>query len=108
MNWKSLFLFSTIASLCFVIVFSVFAKPSLAFNMQTYSAMAVGIFGAGATLSFFYALEKGEVSIVVPLTAMYPVVTVLLAAALLRERLSPIQGIGVVLAITAILLISIG
>ena len=107
-NWRSLFLFSAVGSIFFTAIFFVFAKPPLAFNMQTCSAMLVGIMGVGASMTFYYALEQGKVSIVVPLTAMYPLVTVILAAVVLREKLSPTQGIGVLLAIAAILLISIG
>ena len=70
--------------------------------------MLVGLLGIGASMTFYYALESGKASIVVPLTAMYPLVVVILAAVVLGERLSPAQGIGVVLAIVAVVLISIG
>ena len=107
-NWRSLFVFSTVGSIFLTAIFIVFARPSFAFNMQTCSAMLVGMLGVGASMTFYYALEQGKVSIVVPLTAMYPLVTVILAAVILREKLSPTQGIGVILAIVAVLLISIG
>jgi transporter family protein len=107
-NWKSVFLFSTLGSILFTAIFFVLAKPSLVFNLQTCSAMLVGVMGVSASMAFYYALESGKVSIVVPLTAMYPLVTVILAAVVLREKLSPTQGVGVLLAIVAVLLISIG
>jgi len=108
MNWKSLFVFSTVASIILTAIFIVFAKPSLALNAQSCFAMLVGAMGIGASLTFYYALEQGKVSVVVPLTAMYPIVTVILAMVVLREKLSPVQGVGVILAIVAVLLISIG
>ena len=101
-------MFSTVASIILTAIFIVFAKPSLALNTQSYFAMLVGAMGIGASLTFYYALEQGKVSIVVPLTAMYPIVTVILAMVVLREKLSPVQGVGVILAIVAVLLISIG
>ena len=108
MNWKSLFLFSSVASMIFITFFFVIAKPTVAFNMQTATAILVGVLGVSASMTFYYALERGKVSIVVPLTATYPIVTVVLAAVILKEELSLTQGVGVLLAIVAVLLISIG
>lgn len=107
-NWKSVFFFATFAQLFFIVIFYAFAKPSLTFNMQTCSAMLLGIMGVAATMTFYYALEQGKASVVVPLAAMYPLVTVILSVLLLREQLSLTQGIGVLLAIVAVVLISIG
>jgi transporter family protein len=107
-NWKSVFFYSIVAQMFLIIIFYAFTKPSLAFNTQTCYAMLLGIIGGAATMAFYYALEQGKASIVVPLTAMYPLVTVILAALVLREKPSPTQGIGVLLAIVAVVLISIG
>jgi transporter family protein len=68
------------------------------------------ISGAGLALGllFYYmALEKGQVSIVVPLTAIYPIVSVLLGYAILKEKPSPLQWLGVFLVVLgAVLLLS--
>jgi transporter family protein len=68
------------------------------------------ISGAGLALGllFYYmALEKGEVSIVVPLTAIYPIVSVLLGCIILKEKPSTLQWIGVFLVVAgAVLLLS--
>jgi len=62
--------------------------------------------GLGAWF-LFAALEKGaKASIAVPLTALNPLVTILLALLLLTERLTVVQSIGVILAILAGVLIS--
>jgi transporter family protein len=58
-------------------------------------------------LGFYSALDGGKAPIVVPLTALYPIVTVLLSFLVLSERISPIKAVGVVLALVAILLLSI-
>jgi transporter family protein len=70
--------------------------------------MLVGIVMVAGLMTFYQALEHGKVSVVVPLTAMYPLVTIILAVVVLKEELSPTQGIGVLLAIVAVVLISIG
>ena len=46
----------------------------------------------------------GKASSVVPLTALYPLVTILLAVTLLRERLNPLQVGGMALSLVAIYL----
>jgi transporter family protein len=68
------------------------------------------ISGAGLALGllFYYmALEKGQVSIVVPLTAIYPIVSVFLGSVILKEKPSPLQWVGVFLVILgSVLLLS--
>ena len=52
-------------------------------------------------LTFFAALEQGKASTVVTLSALYPLVTILLSVVFLREKLTTRQGIGIVLAMIA-------
>jgi transporter family protein len=106
LDWKSVFVFAGVAQIFVIAIFYGATRPPMAFDMKTCYAMIVGILGVSATMAFYYALEQGRASIVVPLTATYPLVTVILAAVLLRERLSINQGAGVLLAILAIVLIS--
>ena len=47
------------------------------------------------------ALDHGKTSTVVTLSALYPLVTILLSIAFLHEKLSPRQGAGIVLALIA-------
>lgn len=66
------------------------------------------ISGAGLALGllFYYiALEKGEVSVVVPLTAIYPIVSVILGYAILKERPSLFQWIGIFLVVVGTMLL---
>lgn len=48
----------------------------------------------------------GKASIVVPFTALYPLVTVALAPWVLHESITPLQGAGVVCALIAVVLLS--
>jgi uncharacterized membrane protein len=65
-----------------------------------------GVFTGFGLLAYDAAMAKGKASIVGPLTAMFPLVTVALAAVVLRERINRIQGAGVVLALAAIFLLA--
>ena len=70
-------------------------------------AFLTGILGGTGNLAFFKALViGGQASIVVPATALYPLVTVVLASIFLHERMRRTQQAGVVLALAAIYLLS--
>jgi len=71
-------------------------------------AFITGILGGTGNIAFFHALViGGKVSIVVPATALFPLVTVILAITFLHERLGKLQILGFVLALAAIYLLSI-
>lgn len=55
---------------------------------------------------YFIAASKGKIITVVTLTALYPVVTILLAYLILKEGVSMKQWIGIILAFMSILLMS--
>ena len=70
-------------------------------------AFLTGILGGLGNIAFFQALVKGgAASIVAPVTALFPMVTVLLAMVFLRERLGRVQWVGLALAFAAIYLLS--
>ncbi|MEZ5096779.1 MAG: EamA family transporter [Nocardioides sp.] len=68
----------------------------------------VGVGDAAANLLFALASQRGLVSISSVLGSLYPVVTVLLAWALLGERLQRVQQVGVAAALAGVALISLG
>jgi bacterial/archaeal transporter family protein len=69
--------------------------------------LLVGLTNALGSWFLFAALEKGaKASVAIPLTALYPLVTALLAVALLGEQLSGRQWLGLALAIVAGALLS--
>jgi transporter family protein len=73
----------------------------------TYGLLT-GIFGSIGNIAFFEALSHGgRASTVVPVTAMYPLVTVIAALLLLREKLNWVQFCGVALALGALVLFSL-
>jgi transporter family protein len=66
-----------------------------------------GVFSGLGLLAYYAAMEAGKASIVGPVTSLYPLVTVILALALLKERLNRVQKVGVGLAISSILILSL-
>ncbi|MGL4173488.1 MAG: EamA family transporter [Actinomycetota bacterium] len=69
---------------------------------------AIGIGDAGANALFALAADQGLLSVAAVLGSLYPVVTVLLARWVLRERLTLIQQAGVVTALVGVVLVSWG
>ena len=70
-------------------------------------ATLTGVLGGSGNVALYKALRAGgEGSVVIPLTGMYPLVTLILARVLLKERLNRIQTLGIGLALVAIYLFS--
>ena len=69
---------------------------------------SIGILDTGGNVFFAAASAKGLVSVVSILASLYPVVTVLLARAVLHERVHRSQELGIALTLAGIVLISAG
>ncbi len=66
-----------------------------------------GLIAAAGNIFFYLALEDGaDASIAIPLTSVYPMVTIVIAFFVFKERLNSIQAIGIPVAFIAILLLS--
>ena len=79
--------------------------PTLRWGL--FWAFLTGVLGGTGNIAFFQAfVAGGKASIVTPVTALFPVVTVLLAVTFLRERVGKTQWAGLALAFVAIYLLS--
>jgi drug/metabolite transporter (DMT)-like permease len=67
--------------------------------------MLAGLGDLGGNVFFVLATQVGELAVAVILSSLYPVVTTILAAALLHERLRRIQVAGVALATISVVLL---
>jgi drug/metabolite transporter (DMT)-like permease len=70
--------------------------------------LTVGVVGAAATLLYSLATERGLLSIVALLAALYPVTTVVLAQLVLGERFLAVQAAGVTVALAGVGLVVAG
>ena len=68
----------------------------------------IGLIDLGANWCFNHASTIGELSSVAVGSSLYPVVTVMLAALLLGERVQGVQRAGVVVALAGVLMIAAG
>ena len=104
-------LLSRMAATPFVATFAVLAlrrggRPVR--GRQLVVLAGIGMLDLGANVLYNYATTIGELSTVAVASSLYPVITVLLAAALLGERVRGVQRTGVVVALCGVVLIAAG
>lgn len=68
--------------------------------------VAIGVIDMAATASYLSAIAIGPLAIAAILASLYPVVTTILAAAVLRERISLVHAVGIAAAGVAVVLIA--
>ena len=84
-------------------------RPCLKIKTSHLPAVfAIGILDGSAALAYTTATTKGLLSLVSVISSLYPAVSVILAAFILKERLRGLQFFGVALAIMGVTLISAG
>jgi uncharacterized membrane protein len=71
-------------------------------------AVLTGIIDGTGNALLLLGIQIGDLSVMSVLTAMYPAGTIILAGVVLKERVAPIQAVGLVLAITAAALLALG
>jgi len=72
------------------------------------AGVVTGVLGALATAAFLLATQQGLLVVTSVLTSLYPAVTVLLAATVLREHVHRAQAVGLVLCGTAVAFVAGG
>ena len=70
-------------------------------------AVAVGIVDTVGNVCFAASSQHGLVSLTAVLASLYPIVTVLLAASILHERVAPLQRAGIALTLAGVVLIGV-
>lgn len=80
-------------------------KPATDTKGLIYALLTGAAYGVGCFF-YFFAASKGKIITVVTLTALYPLVTILLAYLVLNEGVNLKQGLGILLAFIAIILMS--
>lgn len=72
----------------------------------TIFGVLAGVCSSLGGLMFLQAMSKGEAAVVITFTALYPVVSVILSFVLLHETITVKQGIGIVLALFSMVLLT--
>lgn len=104
---KSVLVFSAVGTIIIAttILFLMGFKPEIHIKGITFAIIS-GLSGALGLLFFFLALSKGKASVIVTMTALYPLITIMLCFLILKEPITLKQGIGILFALTAMILLA--
>lgn len=92
-----------------LLIVAIFFRKNL-FNVDRsglIAAFLAGIFSCIGGILFFILLNKKDASTVIPLTALYPLITVILALIFLKESLTVIKIFGIIFALFGLLLLNL-
>ena len=67
-----------------------------------------GILDVGANVFYALSTQAGRLDEAVVVSSLYPAVTILLAFIIRRERITPLQGVGIISGLAAVAFISVG
>ncbi len=86
-----------------------FLLPQTTLRLQkgAFYVMIATAFGITGSIIWYIVLEKEKASLIVPFTALYPLITVVLSAAFLKEKITIANWIGIILALIAGFLLSL-
>ena len=107
-HWTEIYIVSNLALLVATLLLYISQKPSISLGSPGFNyAMIAGIMMALSAISFYVAIQTGKAIIVIPLTSLYPIVTIVLSYLVLHEQVSLTKGLGIVLAVVALVLIAL-
>ena len=96
------------ASVAAVVVLATCLRTSWQPSRDAWRAAPAGPLGAAAVLCFLLATQAGLLTVSSVLASLYPAATVLLAVAVLRERVHATQAVGLVLCGVTVTLVALG
>jgi len=104
---KSVLVYEVIGAIIvgMAVLFLINFKPEVNAKGITF-AILTGIAGTLGALFFIFAVSRGETSVVVTTTALYPLITIILAFLILKEPITIKQGVGMIFAFAAMMLLS--
>ena len=81
-------------------------RPQLQWRGAGFAILS-GMAGAIGGLFYILAVQRGRVSTISALTALYPALVIVLAITVLHEPITVRQGLGMALAVVAVMLLSL-
>ena len=96
------------AGLLVIVVFLIWRSRTGPTPTSTRLSLAAGCLDGLASACLLLGLRNGDMSVVAVAAALYPAFTVVLAAVILRESISRIQALGLLLAVSAVILLALG
>jgi drug/metabolite transporter (DMT)-like permease len=99
---------SRLAAWVVLVGFALLARRSLVPQVSPLGLLVLaGLLDVGGNLFFLLAVQSGRLDIAAVLGSLYPAVTAILAWLITREHMAWLQALGVVIAVAAIVLITL-
>lgn len=106
-GWLSTTLFIKFGIILFLLLFSLLAKQGIGLTKTTaktkYIILLMGVIEAGAVALVNYGLTIGDAILITPIASALSIVTIMLAIIFLKDKVTRIQGLGIVTAIVGII-----
>jgi len=107
-NWTEIYVVEMATMFVLSLLVYLSQRPSISIGSPGFNyALAAGIMMAVGTIALYLALHGGNAIVVIPLTSLYPVVTIVLSYFILHEEISLVKGLGIILALVALVLIAL-
>ena len=104
---QSAIVYQALGGLMVGLVVLVSLKFQVQFNIPGFTlSLAIGILGFFGAYMYLVAVSRGPLSLVAPITALYPMFAILLGLIFLNESITIKQAAGIGLSLVAIYLIS--
>jgi transporter family protein len=107
-GWQELFVWSAVSYVAVAAVLVGSGAAQVRLREGSGWILLTALMVALSLIAFYVALGQGEASKVVPVTAAYPVVTLVLAAAFLSEPVSAVRLAGVGLVVSGVVIVTAG
>jgi uncharacterized membrane protein len=105
--WQDLILWSGIGYVVVVCVLVIIGQAGVRAATGTWWAMLSAALAITSLVSLYYALTHGEATKVAAISAAYPAITAVLAAATLSESLSAARVAGIALVVGGVVLLTL-
>ena len=107
-GWLSTTLFIKFGIILFLLIFSLLVKQGIGLTKISaktkYIILLMGVIETGAVALVNYGLTIGDAILITPIASALSIVTITLAIIFLKDKVTKLQGIGIVTAIVGIIL----
>ncbi len=107
-GWPSTTLFVKVGVILFMLLFSLIGKRELSIAKTTprvkWLILLAGFLEAGAVACVNWGLTVGDVILVTPISSALSLVTITMAVMFLKEKVTKLQGFGMIMVITGIVM----
>jgi len=106
LRWPDLILWTGAAYVCVIAVLLALGRTAVRIVPGTGWAVVTAVLAVGGLIALYLALQRGEPTSVVPVSATYPAITMVLAAIFLSHGVSGTKIAGTALVIGGVVLIT--